>query len=247
MIRLSCSTLSCDGFEDNDFRNTFKYMRPIGFRHAEFNMWHPDNLTPVKVRDIRHRCDETGIIPIAVYGSGFSCSADKEIAHKIRMIDAARELGCRRIVMSGSPDPSYPIETVITSLKELQPYAQENDVLICLENHVDNTLESLDDYGRIFYAIDSPYVGLCIDTGHFEAAAVALDDVVATFSNRINHIHVKENKGFGTKNFTFFGQGNTDNVGLVKILAGLGYSGFVNVELSPEIGGARNGDIPPAG
>jgi inosose dehydratase len=244
MTRLSSSTLSCDGFEDNDFRNTFKYMRSIGFRHIELNMWHPDNLTPRKVRDVRRRCDEASLVPIAVYGSGFSCSVDKEIAHKIRMIDVACELGCRRIVTSGSGDPSYSLDAIVACLDEVQHYAEEQDVLVCLENHANNTLESLEDYESVFSAIPSAHVGLCIDTGHFEAAGIALDDVVDRFGSRTNHIHVKENKGFGTKNFTFFGQGDTDNIGLVERLVGMGYSGFVNVELSPEIGGAKSGDIP---
>lgn len=245
MVRLSASTLSCDGFEDNDFRNTFQYMRSIGFRSIELNMWHQDNLAPRKVRDIRRRCDDAGLVPIAVYGSGFSGSVDKEVAHKVRMIDVARELGCRRIVFSGSSDPNYSLKDVIACLDEVQHYAEEQDVLICLENHADNTLESPRDYEAVFSAIPSRHVGLCVDTGHFEAAGVALDEVVDRFGSRTNHIHVKENKGFGTKNFTFFGQGDTDNVGLVERLVGMGFSGFVNVELSPEIGGAKSGDIPP--
>lgn len=245
MIRVSASTLSCDGFQDIDFKNTFAFMRSVGFRYIELNMWHRDNLSPRKVRDIRRRCDESGLIPIAVYGSGFSSSVDKEVAHKIRMIDVARELGCRRIVATGSSDPGYRLDDTVACLDEIQHYAEEQDVLICLENHVDNTLATIDDYEAVFSRITSAHVGLCVDTGHFEAAGVALDDVVDRLGERVNHIHVKENKGFGVKNFTFFGAGDTDNAHLVERLLRSGYSGFVNVELSPEIGGGSASGTPP--
>jgi sugar phosphate isomerase/epimerase len=128
------------------------------------------------------------------------------------------------------------LETITTVLKELMPAAEELGVLVSLENHVGNNLENLDDYRRIFDVVDSPALGICMDTGHFEAASVSLDDLIDEFARKINHIHLKENRGFGVKEFVRFGDGTTDNVRAVDRMIESGYTGYLVVEVSPEIG-----------
>jgi len=127
---------------------------------------------------------------------------------------------------------------VIRSLKNLVPVAQELDVLISLENHVGNNIENIDDYRRIFDVIDSRQVGICIDTGHFDAAGVDMDRLIDEFSARVNHLHLKENNGTGRKMFTRFKEGTTDNHHIIERMISLGYSGYMTVELSPESGAA---------
>jgi sugar phosphate isomerase/epimerase len=116
------------------------------------------------------------------------------------------------------------------------PVAEEMDILICLENHKDNTIESIEDYRRIFDAVDSRNLGICIDTGHFDASGVDMDELIDEFSARVNHIHLKENRGKGTKQFTRFTEGTTDNHHIIRRMVSLGYSGYLTIELSPEIG-----------
>lgn len=239
MIRLSVSSLSADGFADNDFVGTFEVFPRLGFRYVELNLWHPSNLTPAKIADIGQRCLRAGLRASAVYSSGFGGNMVKDVAHKIRMMEAARELGCRRIVACGEQrgDPSA-LDGLIRVLKELVPAAEEMDMLVCLENHADNVLENVDDYQRIVDAVPCERVGICVDTGHFEAAGVDLNDLIDRLGRRVVHIHVKDNKEFGTKRFSRFGEGTVDNHNVIRRLLALGYEGYINIELSPEIEGA---------
>ena len=239
MVRLSVSSLSADGFGDNDFVRTFELFPQLGFRHVEFNLWHPSNLTPAKIADIGERCHKAGLAPSAVYSSSFGGNMAKDVGHKVRMMEAARELGCRRIVATGDKrgDPKA-MDQLIRVLKELVPAADEMDMLICLENHADNVLENTDDYWRIADAIPSQRVGICVDTGHFEAAGVDMNDLIERLGPRVNHIHLKDNKEFGAKRFSRFGEGTVDNHNVIKRMLVLGYEGYINIELSPEIEGA---------
>jgi len=41
MIRLSCASLSFDGFGDEDFVHTFARVNEAGYKHLEFNCWYP--------------------------------------------------------------------------------------------------------------------------------------------------------------------------------------------------------------
>jgi len=239
MIGLACATLSCDGFGDTDFVESFRLMPQIGFKYVEFNCWYPRTLTPAKIRDLKARCTSNGLIPISIHGSNFGGEGNeglsKDTAHKIRLIEAAKELGVTRIGATGSRRGSNGgLDAIITTLKEVAPVAEEYGVEIGLENHANNNLENIDDYERIFEVIDSPNVGIWLDTGHFDAASVDMDDLIDRLYSRINHIHVKENQGKGKADFTRFGEGTTDNFHVIDRMIDKGYSGFITVELSPQ-------------
>ncbi|HZG88115.1 sugar phosphate isomerase/epimerase family protein [Paenibacillus sp.] len=239
MIGLACSTVSCDGFMDNQFKATLRALPRIGYKYVEFNCWHPSDLTPSNITNLRRRCREAGVQPIALYGSSFGAShpfdISKDVSHKIRLIEAALELGCNRIVATGGRrGQSGGLDTIITVLEQVAPFAETNGVLICLENHANNNLENIEDYRKIFEAIDSPNVGLCVDTGHFDAADVDLNEVMEVFHNKINHIHVKEASKIGVEKFVRFGQGVTDNRHVIETMIDYGYSGYISVELAIE-------------
>jgi sugar phosphate isomerase/epimerase len=148
------------------------------------------------------------------------------------MIDAALELGCRRIVATGAKrGQAGGLESIIAVLEQIVPYAEETGVLICLENHANNNLETIADYERIFQTIDSRNVGVCIDTGHFDASGIELGEVVRALHPKVNHIHVKEAASKGVETFVRFGEGVTDNDAVIRTMIAKGYSGYISVEL----------------
>jgi sugar phosphate isomerase/epimerase len=240
VIRLSCASLSFDGFGNNDFVKTFQVAPQVGYKHLEFNCWYPETLMPSKMIDLRARCEVAGLCPGSIHVSSFggegSVGQTKDLCHKIRAIDAAVELGCQMISASGAEKGSQGgVAGIIDVLKELALYAEEKGVLVSLENHDGSNLEDLEDYQRILDAIPSPNIGICMDTGHFDAAGVSLDQLVDRFSERIIHIHVKDNDGFGVKRFVRFEEGTTENNRIVERMIDRGYSGYLVVEVSPEI------------
>jgi len=158
MIGLACSTLSCDGFVDSGFVRTFEVAPRVGFRFVELNCWHPADYTPARIERIKAMSAETGLRPIAVYGSSFGGSNNhelsKDVCHKLRMIDMAGELGCRRVVATGGRRGTQGgLEAIITVLREIAPVAEERGILVCLENHANNNLQDIADYEHLFKAI----------------------------------------------------------------------------------------------
>ncbi len=240
MIRLACASLSFDGFGNCDFRKTFADVAEAGYKHLEFNCWYPETLMPSKMRDLGERCKAARVHPASLHVSHFGGAGNvgitKDLCHKMRAVDAALELGCRVVSATGcARGTEGGLESIIAVLKELVPYAESKDVLISLENHEKNNLENLEDYQAILDAVPSSHLGITMDTGHFDAAAVKLDELVDRFFDRINHIHLKENKGFGVKDFTRFGEGTTENTRIVERMIQKGYSGYLVIEVSPEI------------
>jgi sugar phosphate isomerase/epimerase len=210
-----------------------------GFKHVEFNLWDAATMLPSVGRDLRARCEQASLAPAAVYGHGFGAETDfdtaKDVAHKVQLMEIARDLGCSRIVATGcARGEGGGLDRAIRILEQLLPAAEELDMLVCLENHAGNTFETLEDYRRMCDAISSPRVGICMDTGHFDASAVDMDNLIDTLGERVVHLHVKENRGRGRQDFTRFGEGTTDNHHIIQRMVERGYSGYITVELSPQ-------------
>lgn len=237
MIQLACATLSAEGFHDSGFRKTFEKIPAAGFKWIECNLWFGRTMLPAAIDDLAAGCEKTGLGVAAVFGcgAGGNVQTDIDVAHKLRLMDIADRVNAKRIVFGGMPKSQNPdLAPVIETLKLIAPVAAERGLMICLENHCNFALETIEDYQKVFDAIADPCVGLCIDTGHFDAAGVPLDDVVDRLGDRVNHIHVKENRGTNGVAFTRFGEGTTDNHRVIERMIERGYSGFITVEQSPQ-------------
>lgn len=235
-VQLAIATICCDGFGNENFEPAFRLAPQAGFENIEFNCWYPNNLTPAGLRSIADRCSQRNVRPISVQGNGFKNSNAADVSHKLWCMEAARRLGCSRVKFTGSRrGTNGGLPAIIATLKEIAPAAEEMGILICLENHANNNLENIADYEEIFAAIDSPNVGLCLDTGHFDGAAVPIPQVVEKFHSRTNHVDLKDTIAIGTYQTVRFGEGVTDLHGTVEALLGHGYQGYLVVEQAPPV------------
>ena len=115
----------------------------------------------------------------------------------------------------------------------MQAAAEAMDMMVLLENHARNVLEDPEDYREIFSAIDSPQLGLCLDTAHFVGAAVPLADVVREFRSRIRHVDLKDNATFGGGHQVVdFGDGVIDFDPFLRDLLDGGYTGYLLIEIA---------------
>ncbi|CCH54046.1 hypothetical protein BN8_03186 [Fibrisoma limi BUZ 3] len=235
-VELAIATITCDGFGDENFEKAFAIIPKLPFKNVEFNCWYGRNLTPNGIRSIRERCQQHKLTPICVQGSSFGASGNviKDVTHKLWNMEAARQLGCQRVKFTGAKRGTEGgLDAIISVLKELAPAAEDMDMLILLENHANNNLENLDDYDRIFSAIDSPKIGMCMDNAHFDGANVDLMAVVDRFHSKILHIDLKDTERKGIHKVVRYGEGVTDNAGVVEKMLAHGYKGYLLIEMAP--------------
>jgi sugar phosphate isomerase/epimerase len=233
-VELAIATITCDGFGDENFEHAFSLIPALPYKNVEFNCWYGRNLTPGGIRSIKQRCQQHKLKPICVQGSSFGASGNiiKDVSHKLWNMETARQLGCKRVKFTGAGRGSEGgLEAVIQVLKEIAPAAEEMDMLILVENHASNNIENIDDYDKIFSAVSSPNVGMCMDNAHFDGANVDLLEVVDRFHSRILHIDLKETERKGIHKVVPFGQGVTNNVAVVEKMLAHGYSGYLLVEM----------------
>lgn len=235
-VEMAIATITCDGFGDQNFEPAFATIPKLPFKNVEFNCWYARTLTPAGIESIRNRCNQHDLKPICVQGSSFGAQGNiiKDVTHKLWNMDAARQLGCRRVKFTGAGrGKEGGLDAIIAVLKEIAPAAEDMDILILVENHANNNLENIEDYDRIFSAIPSRHVGMCMDNAHFDGANVDLMQVVDRFHDRILHIDLKETERKGIHKVVRFGEGVTDNTGVIERMLAHGYEGYLLVEMAP--------------
>jgi len=233
-VELAIATICLDGFGDEYFDSAFKIIPQTPIRNVEFNVWYPRSLSPAGIDSIRERCYQNGLKPISLQGSSFGGNAAKDTAHKLWLMEKTKALGCRRVKFTGAKRGTQGgLDTVIEVLKELAPAAEEMDVLIAVENHANNNIETIEDYKKIFAAVDSSHVGMCLDMGHFDGAGISNFEVIDRFHDKINHIDLKDVVAFGTYNSVPYGEGVTRGEEIIQALINKNYTGYVVIEQAP--------------
>lgn len=234
-IETAIATITCDGFGDEDFRHAFETIPKLGIRNVEFNCWYPRNLTPAGIASIKRRCQQRGLVPVSIQGNSFVGGEGHDLsreAHRVLwLMEACRRLGCRIIKCTGAARGTRGgVEGIVRLMQEVAPAAEEQGIRLCLENHHGNVLELPEDYDRIFSAVSSRAVGMCLDPAHFNASGVDLRALVDRFHERIYHVDLKDNAGPGKHDAVPFGSGAVDLDGLVQHLLEKGYRGYLVVE-----------------
>lgn len=236
-VELAIATICTDGFENQHHKPAMQFIPQFGFRNVELNLTYPDHLLPSYVTNLKHRCRSAGLKPISIQSTGFGAQGGrggvvKDVAHKLLMMQYARQLDCRIVKFTGSKRGTQGgLDAIIKVCREIAPAAEEMGVLVALENHAGNNLETVADYDTIFSSIESPNIGLCLDTGHFEGVGITLSDVVKRFHSRTLHVDLKDCREFGKGHVTVpFGQGVTKFDTFLSQLMETKYRGYLVIE-----------------
>ena len=236
-VQLAIASICTDGFGNQHHEPAMKFIPQLGFKNVELNLLYPDHITPRYVSRLKQRCQDAGLKPVSLHGIGFGAQGGKngivkDVAHKLLMMQYARQLDCHIVKFTGSKKGTQGgLQSIIKVCKELAPVAEEMGVLVTLENHAGNNLESIADYETVFSQIESANIGLCLDTGHFEGAGIELKEVVERFHDRTLHVDLKDCRAFGKGHDTVpFGTGQTDFDAFLKQLIATDYKGYLVVE-----------------
>lgn len=194
--------------------------------------------------DLKAQLDEYGFDRVYAWGHPDGLEAGKNrdaYDDMIAQIPNAALIGAdvMRVVASSlmfRHEPHGPqIDILVGWFKDAVKVAEEHGVKLAVENHIDYTS---DECVELLNRVDSPYLGLNLDTGNFLRL---LDDPVEgakKLANRTLATHIKDLKpvkGLDAREWYFFsstpvGDGLVDNQKLAQILYDADYQGFLAVE-----------------
>jgi L-ribulose-5-phosphate 3-epimerase len=151
---------------------------------------------------------------------------DQQMAELKKWVDVASKLGAGHIRVFGGTVPKGSTEQeaagwVTEMLKPGAEYAGSKGVILGLENHGGVT-EKAETIIKIVKSVDSPWVGINLDTGNFNRNAIAqIEQCLPYAVNTQFKVHIRDEKGESKP---------ADWNQLVKLFATAGYRGYFALE-----------------
>jgi len=161
--------------------------------------------------------------------------------------------GARILVCGGGPSQGTEARTAgdyrtfAMRLEEIGHYTDALGIRTVYHPHLDCFIENREQLDRLMDVLDTRVVGLCIDPTHLQISGSDPVDIVATYYDVVNYVHLKDCKGdvralrgFDRyRSFCELGEGVVDLRGIIEILLQRGYDGIAMIELDYSEKGAR--------
>jgi inosose dehydratase len=182
---------------------------------------------------LRAGLDERGLTLIGVYSGAnlvFAEILGEELWRVRRACEWAAELGAEHLVIGGGAQRTEPptnadYDRLATGLDEVARIAEGHGLLASFHPHLSTIVESPDQIERVF---DRTPIRFCPDTGHLQAGGGDPVELVRTYRERIDYVHIKDVDAAG--GFVPLGQGVLDVGGVLEVLRDTGFDGWVTVE-----------------
>ena len=233
---LSCTTCSTRMPGRDEIADCFVYAPKAGYKAwgAQSQLfWWPGMTRWVNIDFIKAGAAEAGLERCTeVYGAAFpteTIEAAQRAAHyRAQLFDAAERMGSPLVVITGRPRRDGGLESTIAGIQALLPLIKHSPLRLAVEPHFGSQIHYLEDYDAIFGQIESPQVGITLDSGHFHSAGVDWKRLIERHAGRIYNFHVKDH--VGTQSVPI-GAGEVDLRGYIEALHAIGYEGALAVEL----------------
>jgi sugar phosphate isomerase/epimerase len=163
------------------------------------------------------------------------------IDHTKRALTLAKELGAPNI----TTEPGGPLEPgqswqaalklFVEMLEPVAEHAEKEGVLLLVEPEPGLLIETTEQFLEFMAHIDSPAVGMNYDIGH---AYCVGDDPATTIpraAKHIRHFHLEDIAASRVHQHLIPGEGAIDFAATLKAIQGIGYDGWITIELYPYI------------
>lgn len=218
-----------------DMAKAARDIAAAGYQGIEFFDGNVLDGEPDGFAGMRQVLAETKLKLVAVYSGAnfiFADILEEELARITRAADAAKALGAEHLVVgggarrfNGTRDSDF--DSLASGLDKVVGIGKARGLRAHYHPHLSTIVENPDEVRRIFAktAID-----FCPDTAHLAAAGGIPADMIREHASRISYVHLK---GWRKKPFAFtpVAQGDCDNGAVIKVLAEIGYTGWICNEL----------------
>ena len=194
-------------------------------------------------REIRQALQDTGLALPSLMDS-LSILGDR--AHNLERlklaIALAHELSPDKLpvietVLGGkSADWDQGKERIAEELRQWAQLAEDGKITVCFKPHADQAVDMPDRALWLLQQVNSPRIRIVYDYSHFQVQGLPLEATLRELLPYTSYIAVKDSTGDRAKHqFVLPGDGGTDYVAYLRLLKGLGYNGFVGVEITSQI------------
>ena len=167
-------------------------------------------------------------------------SRELRITHTINCIKLAKKIGAKNLstepggpVMGRKTNMKYLEKLFMEGLNRVVPIAEEENIKILIEPEPNLLLENSNQFLNFIDNLNTDNVGLNFDIGHFYCVGEDPTEIIYKLSEYIEHFHLADIASNRIHNHLIPGEGSINFRSVFKAIEGIGYKGFVTVELYP--------------
>ena len=167
-------------------------------------------------------------------------SRELRITHTINCIKLAKKIGAKNLstepggpVMGRKTNMKYLEKLFMEGLNRVVPIAEEEDIKILIEPEPNLLLENSNQFLNFIENLSTDNVGLNFDIGHFYCVGEDPTEIIYKLSEYIEHFHLADIASNRIHNHLIPGEGSINFRSVFRAIEGIGYKGFVTVELYP--------------
>src|SRR6516162_8787924 len=163
------------------------------------------------------------------------------IDHTCRGLTLAREIGapCITTEPGGPVEPggswSKALELFVEGIKPVAEHAEKEGVLLLVEPEPGLLIETVEQFQEFMRHIDSPAVGMNFDIGHAYCVGDDPATTIPRVKDHIRHFHLEDIAATRVHHHLVPGDGAIDFAAALRAIRGIGYDGWVTIELYPYI------------
>jgi inosose dehydratase len=132
---------------------------------------------------------------------------------------------------------------LVERVAEATAYAASAGVILALEPHVGQMVDTPAKMIELLELVGSPYLKVNFDISHFDVLGLTIAESVAALAGHAAHTHVKDQRGrYPNHEFLIPGEGNFDFVTYLQAMQAHGYQGFITAEVSVMVQRRENYD-----
>ncbi len=163
------------------------------------------------------------------------------IDHTRRALTLARELGARCITTEpgGPVEPggswSAALKRFVEGLKPVLEHAEKEGMLLLVEPEPGLLIETADQFLELMQHFDSPAVGMNFDIGHAYCVGDDPSTTIPRVAQYIRHFHLEDIAATRVHHHLVPGEGAIDFGAALRAIGGIGYDGWITIELYPYV------------
>lgn len=229
-----------------DYGEQIDIARRLGFKMVELHIQDPNKID----RDLILKTLQRTGIKVSTIGTGqafvderlsFS-NPDQEIRRRAvqrvkDQIDFANELGAKVIIGTikgpmpeNLSDQLVARKNIIECMQACSEHAESSTVGLTLEavnRYETNFLNTAEETMKFIREIDSPVLGLHLDTFHMNLEEVSLEETLKTYAPWLSHMHLADSNRWAP------GMGHLDFERIIATLKAINYQGVLAIECLP--------------
>lgn len=229
--------------EDMQTTESFARLVNVGYKYLDWAMSYCTNRDHpymseswrAWIDEVKAQADALGVRYTHAHACGDSCSKSQAL---LNGFEACETLGIRYMILhpvfsvnkKDIIDDDEFIRINREGILSLLPYAEKHNVIILTENLLWGSSISPLAVANLVKAVDSPYFGWCLDTGHLHCSGVPISTVRGVSVAPLS-LHVQDNHGLGSGDQHILpGDGTIDWKEFLDILHELDYKGDLVLE-----------------